>query len=69
MKTAIEIMKNILDNCEGTEGPDELRANTHIATTLREIEKCMKEYGKECINECIGVPSIQYQEQLKQNLP
>lgn len=49
MKSTIEIMREILDNCEGTEGPDEVRANTHIVSTLGEIQKCMSEYAKEVL--------------------
>lgn len=33
------------------------------------VMEMMREYAREAIQECISVPSIRYQEQLKENLP
>ncbi len=33
------------------------------------VMEMMREYAKEAVQECISIPSIQYQEQLKENLP
>ncbi len=62
MKTAIEVIRNIVQNCEGSEGKDEVRANKYISTNLREIEECCIKYAKEVIDAILEDNSMIYVE-------
>ena len=57
MKTTIEVMRDILEACEGTETQDDVKANKFIRTNMGEIQKCMKKYAKQFIEEIEDCPN------------